>query len=530
MPNLSSPLWLLGLGALPVIWWLHRSRHPESIIPVSALFLWQRLPPETTAGNVPARTDPRWLLRGLLFTILLLALAGPHVTKTQSRQVIVWFDDSISMHALENGNARSVMAVDRLVDALLQETKTKIMVRSLGNHATTLDLSRVQPDEWQKLLSAWVNAQPHGSLQYPKALPSAAEHWVVTDGSDPGINDWLRTAPVNRVILVGHGTENAAITRLALRRSLTSSGKLHGILTARNTGNESTDRQLEIHVNGKLVSSSTLTLKPGASVQHNFTLPTGNGPVSARLLPTDALELDDELVITLDEFRKAKVFVRGSCGNKLRAVLDAHPGLIMTKEMPGQEQEPGTTGVTIDCSGIPLKTGGPTIVIHPASAYQPVTEVAHWHNGSGHLQQILLEADWLAVTDAGPIAGDRMPLLSAGTTPLLLTSTPAGIVDVFIDLESPALVQRPVYPVLVSGLIELALGRILLDPVVTARRDVLESMIQPRLEWHSTVDSQLSVQYGYTSLAPQLTALAVLLLLIDILIMPRNQARRFLAT
>ena len=110
---------------------------------------------------------------------------------------------------------------------------------------------------------------------------------------------------------------------------------------------------------------------------------------------------------------------------------------------------------------------------------------------------------------------------------MLLASTPPGIVDVFIDLESPALVRRPVYPLLVNGLLELALGRTLLDPVVAAERDVRESTIEPRLKnWHRSEAMQLPDRYAGTRLAPWLTVLAALLVLIDTVLLGRPPAGR----
>jgi len=78
MPELWSPVWLAGLALLPLIRWLHRFHDARSRLPVSALFLWRTSHRIESAGRLPARPDPIWRLRGLFFTTLLLALAGPH--------------------------------------------------------------------------------------------------------------------------------------------------------------------------------------------------------------------------------------------------------------------------------------------------------------------------------------------------------------------------------------------------------------------------------------------------------------------
>jgi hypothetical protein len=127
-------------------------------------------------------------------------------------------------------------------------------------------------------------------------------------------------------------------------------------------------------------------------------------------------------------------------------------------------------------------------------------------------------------------AENRLPVLSAGSTPLVVASMGPGSVDVFIDLESPVLIRRPEYPVLISGLVDLALGRRLLDPVTAVGRDPRESTIRPWLEWNGTdAVRPKSRTVGHIELAPHMIAIALLLLLVDIFIMPRSRARPFLA-
>jgi hypothetical protein len=382
MPSLASPLWLLGLAALPVIWWLHRLQRPENVIPVSALFLWQGSTPPPAAGNIPLHSDPRWLLRALLFSILLLALAGPRLPGTQSLPLIVWFDASISMQALENGSRRTVLAIDSLVVALQQRNAGKrILVRSLGDPAAAIDLPVTRPGEWRRLLTDWISAQEPGSLRPPAALPSGNEYWVVTDGSDQGINEWLVGAPISRVVMVGNNANNAALTRLALRRSLGSPDHLLGMLTVHNTGDADVERRLEILADGQQISESTLALKPGVAVQYDFSVAAAHRSVSARLSPADALEADDELATGLDDFSKVAVHVRGGCGRSLRAALAAHSGL----EVHAQDSvnNPGTADLVVDCSGAGVAADRPALVTHPAPAYLPVTEAVYWHAAAG---------------------------------------------------------------------------------------------------------------------------------------------------
>ena len=523
MASLASPLWLLGLAALPVIWWLHRLQRPDNAIPVSALFLWQSSTLATAAGNVPLRSDPRWILRALLFSVLLLALAGLRLPGTQSLPLIVWFDDSTSMQALEKGSTRTALAVDSLVSALQQRDAGKrIVVRSLGNPAAAIDLPVTRPGEWWQLLTDWISTRESGSLRPPATLAPGNEYWVVTDGSDQSINAWLADTPVSRVIMVGNNANNAALTRLALRRSLSPSEHLLGMLTIHSA--TSGERQLEIFADSQLISRSTLVLKPGVAVHHDFSVPAAHRSVSARMSPADALAADDELAIKLDDFNKVAVLIRGGCGRSLRAALSAHAGLDV--QARDAVNNPGAAELIVDCSGATVATDRPALVTHPATAYLPVTEAVYWHAAADQLQQLQLDTGWLAVNRSVAIAENRIPLLSSGSTLLVMASAIPGSIDVFIDLESPALIRRPEYPVLISGLVDLALGRRLLDPVAAVWRDPRESTIRPWLEWNAADAVRLaSLPDGYVELAPHLIAIALLLLLVDILIMPRSRAR-----
>ena len=40
MPSFTEPGWLIGLAAIPLIWWLHRLGDAEAATPVSAAFLF----------------------------------------------------------------------------------------------------------------------------------------------------------------------------------------------------------------------------------------------------------------------------------------------------------------------------------------------------------------------------------------------------------------------------------------------------------------------------------------------------------
>jgi hypothetical protein len=100
---------------------------------------------------------------------------------------------------------------------------------------------------------------------------------------------------------------------------------------------------------------------------------------------------------------------------------------------------------------------------------------------------------------------------------LSLIDAQAGAIDVFLDFESAPIVERLEYPLLVNALVELALARPVLDPVVRATRNLAESRIA-RLPESGSINSPAAVMHTRTDLTPHLLVLATLLLLADILI------------
>jgi hypothetical protein len=100
---------------------------------------------------------------------------------------------------------------------------------------------------------------------------------------------------------------------------------------------------------------------------------------------------------------------------------------------------------------------------------------------------------------------------------LSLIDAQAGVIDVFLDFESAPIVERLEYPLLVNALVELALARPVLDPVVHATRNLAESRIARQPE-AGIIASPAPVMHTRTDMTPYLLFLATLLLLADVLI------------
>jgi hypothetical protein len=506
MLSLATPLWLTGLVAVPLLWWLHRWRDTGQRIAVSALFLWRPAAQGSAAGQRLARPDPLWRLRAGIVVCLLLALAGPR-WQVQQPAIAIWLDDSLSMYTLEDGVSRLVVGIDKLLQALQQAAYPKVTVHSLANPAKTLVLDAAHSERWRFHLLAGFHS-PAGNEPLPPPavqMDSHAEHWLVSDGVHPAVQDWLQTAPVTRVIQVGKVRENVALTTLAARFPLTESGTLRVLIIVANPGEQAAERELELVLDGRAVYRQKLELAPGARVRQDLHLPSGL-TLHARLSPADALPLDDELLLSLPA--PVKLRIEGNCGPSLRTALAAHPRL--------QPVETDSAALTVACLDIPPIVNGPLLLLHSAQNGRPVRDIPRWQPAAGALQQLVLEPGWLVSMPVQPHPAASEPLLTAGDNPLILSSAgPARVIDVLLDMEAPEWVRRHEYPVLVQGLIDLALGRALLGEFTSIQRDPKASQIAPRPLQLMEKASVVRPAADSKDLSPGLLGVCGLLLLLD---------------
>lgn len=508
MLSLSAPWWLLGLAAVPLIRWLHRFRLRDRVVPVSALFPWRGTVEPEGAGSRRASPDPLWMLRAAIVVGLLLALAGPRWTVRQ-QPLEIWVEDSLSLYAREPDGSRLASGVDALLVALAQRGDGPVTVRSLGNPARVLDLEPIPADDRRARLLAWL-ATPGGEPRPPPAvqMTRAADHWLLGAGADPVLADWLRAAPVGRVIQVGTATENVALTALAARPSLRQPDAWLVLAAVTNLGTAAAARELELRAAGQAPLRASLTVPPGGTARRTVTV-TGDGlRVEARLFPADALALDDAL--TLDLPAKPVARLEGACGPALRAALASHPGLRL--------EEGGTTraALTVSCAESAASLSGPRLVVHPAVDPQPVQGPLSWRPAAGRLRQLPLPADGLRQGSSARGPAAREPLLTAGDTPLIVANARDRVVEVLLDMEAPELARQPHYPVLLSDLLDWVLDRPLLEVQPGVRRDPVASRIAPQaLPSPARPPTPIGVT-GQRNLAPWVLAGCGLLLLFDI--------------
>lgn len=475
MPEWNSPLWLAGLVAVPLVWWLHRFRRQGVPHVVSALFLWTRSTASTNSYSRATSTNPWWRLRALLVTLLVFGLAGPHWPRDKARTLEIWFDDSPSLQTLEDGTPRVRLALAALDDALAQHGDGAILVHSLGDPGQQLRLEPGQRDEWITRLDDWLQTTDGGpSPPTGRQMSPRHEHWLISDGADPRLDKWLEAAPLSRIIQVGQETENVAVRRLALRPDTDRPGRIRGLVEVENLGRAAASRQLLISAGQQTLAAFPVQLAAGEQQRHNFSLeamPTA--PVEARITPADSLPIDDTLVVDPQSFTALPVQVGGACAPRLHAALASHAGLRIVGTR-------GAAELRIACGPRAPRDGTPTIWLHTTATAVPVTTAPLWLPTVGPLRQLVLQPAWLRrfLPAAAPVGS---PWLHADKEPLVVhRSHPQARLEILIDMAYPPWTRRPEYPLFIAGLIDRLLERPLLDVVGNAARSREASLISPR--------------------------------------------------
>lgn len=513
MLEFASPLWLLGLPAIVAIWWLHRLRADPATVSVSSLFLWQALKRSRVAGqHVQESVDPIWLLRALITTLIILALAQPFWTQSRSR-IIVWFDTSLSMRAIEADQPRWRSATRNVVGQLADVGARDIWIRSLGHPGAVLALTGRQSEQWPGMIDRWFLQQSPAEPVWPATIEMdpAARHWLVSDGASEGTPDWVASAPVTRILHVGATTDNVAVKRLAVRPSLADADRWQGFVAVANMGDQPADREMLLTVDDQRHSRWSLHLSPGQTLEREFQIDAAENAIQVYLSPADALAEDDRLVLPAQRIATARYSVRGQCGPGLQRALAAHPRLQNVADQPD---------LTIVCGESRLPVAGPALLVHTSGQTVPVTGAPQWTAKAGALRDLFLQQDWLVLAQTEFIGFSGEPLLKLGNKVVIrFQPGPDPTLEVLLDMEHPALTARPEYPVLVGGLVDAVLQRALLDPVVDVERDLAASRIRPRQMTVPVPGQATSQRRISVAVQPYLLTLTVVLLLVDALVM-----------
>jgi hypothetical protein len=522
------PAWIAAAALAPVLaWWLHpRHQAPRQVVP--ALYPWRGAAAPVPVSEVRGSRDRRWILRALLLAALALALARPSLSGGGEGGLQVWLDDAPSLWARDAGRSRLQQGATALRDALAADLPgATVSLRRLRRIGSAVVLG--PGDDVSAALTALV-ADDDGTLSPTRALPPPVmldpdrQHWLITDGADPALSTWTAAAPLARVLQVGGGGLNAGISALAARRAGQDDPDRRVRVLARvhNASPLSLSRVLVLRSGSSEVMRRALVLQPGE--QRSVLIRVSPSPgerLLARLLPADAdgFAADDSLALDLTPLVPVALKITGSCGSDLGRVLRHHPGVRSTQ---------GEADLQVVCQPTAPTGEGPVLLFRTGAARR-LDGAESLRRAAAALRRGLppLEPAGLAVVvvDPGPADAAEV-LLSAGDVPLVLRQGRRRL-EVRLLVSEPSLGQRRAYPALVSALLELSLGRPLLDPQPAA--EAPEVAIAPRSLMTAGAGAEPPGEAGASRrrpLWPLLVTLAAVLVLLDLLTMLGLPLRR----
>jgi hypothetical protein len=459
----SAPWWLLGLAALPMLWWLHR-QGSQRLLYVSSALLWRHaLKPSPGGASARAQAlDPAFWRRALILALLCLALAGPRFA-AHAPEVVVWIDDSLSMQSLEPGGTRLALGLAALRAALDERGARVAILRSLSDPAFSRQVQA-------PFLAASFPAQlPVGAARPPPArlLEGSAEHWLLTDGADAAVAAWSASAPLARVLRIGTATENVAIVRLAARAALEDPQRWAIEIEIANLGLARAERSLALERGEDAPWRTSLSLAPGATVRVQRLIDSAGGtggPLRARLSPADALAADDSLSLALPRTTFQRVAVDPRCGAALRRAVSAHPAL--RPVAPGESAE-----LLVDCSDRWREDGAARLLLRTGGGLQPVASAPRWLDATGTRARLPVDARLLRAftPPLAPTPGDEVLLASADAALVVRRAGRTPLVETNLDLAAPGLTEQSSYALLVAALLDRATGQQLLGIRSVAR-------------------------------------------------------------
>jgi hypothetical protein len=458
--SFATPAWLLGLLLVPVIRWLHRGGPQLRRVPVASLALWRKAAVAGSSAGTRRPPDPAWRRRALAAALLAVALAGPRLV-TPVERITLWVDDSLSMLTQESGGSRLETGLANVAAELAAQRRAEVEVRALGNPWQAFD--GLERETVRAVLAA---AGQHEPATPPAGLLRAhRQHWLLTDGADPGLAAAATDARWSRVFRVGEVSRNVGIVRLAARRSLGERDHLDLELQVTNGGNAAEERIAVLSTDAGEVKRASLTLETGGTATLSARAPISPS-VRARLEPGDALAADDVLVLDAGALATRRVAVDSACPAGLVAALRAHPAL--TIEASGTAVD-----LAVECDGVAAAMSVPRIRFLRDRASTAVDGAVTWSSVVSAGKRRNLDASPLRTRGelAPPGDGDEV-LLAAGPTPLIVQRRSAGapVIETALDTESGGL-DPPVTPLLVAFLVDRALSTALLDPVAVAARE-----------------------------------------------------------
>lgn len=472
--TLLVPIAALALLAIPAIVLLYflKVRRPE--VRVATLMFWRPYVADRQA-NAPwqrLRRSLLLLLQLLAALFLALGLMRPGLIGAAgvASTTVVMIDASPSMQATDVSPSRFRSAVDKarnLADQLKPGQEMAVVL--LGPHAQLL---AAPSGDAATLHSALERARPSGGAgDFAEGISLA--------------NSILSGRPGGSIILIGDGHSRVPSSPPRVTASFTYvpvgvTGENTGIetisrsaggsvfLRLANYGRNARDLRIEMRADGRLVDVLTQRIEGNSSADVRWDrLPERTQVLEARLVPGDALALDDAAWLVIAQPPRHSVLLVTEENAFLQRALALRPGVDVTVVKPA-DYKPGHYDLYVFDGFVPAgKLPEPALLVNPPQGQGPVALGAPLDPGAvlpGNPRDPLLRDVSLKDVHVQSAAGlKQVPsgwrtLIGAAGAPLVLVhdgDSPSALLT--FDLHHSDLPLRSAFPILMQNLLSFLL-------------------------------------------------------------------------
>jgi hypothetical protein len=452
MLGLNNPLALIGLAAVPLVYFLYTRIRSEPVR-VSSVLIWKKVQGDP-AGAPEKRRSPDLRLLAYLIAICagVLAMARPVVryTADAGRAVVILLDRSASMGArVADGGTRfdkARAAAMKDLDGFGSGDSITVLTSPPRVRTGTVppaDAKRMMSDMDVSVLPGDIEEDIRFAASMQRAFPGSVLR-VYTDS----LPDGVKGAGPFVISSVGAPADNAAISNAFVSEA----GEL--AVWVRNFGN----RSRQVTVTGETGQGKALRgsgrAEPGATLRIRMgTIPESAGRVKVTLAPEDALSADNTVTIAKAE-GPSVIRVYGRRDARLEKALGSIPG-VEGRNAWGDLPEKGPAVILgTGCASLPT---GDVAVVNPLGRAGPIviegrkTAAALSVDAPGNP---LMESVPVKDLDVKEVLAGRFPdglrsVVSAGGLPVIATMPNAGgrLLYVGFDISSGSWHTRKSFPI-----------------------------------------------------------------------------------
>ncbi len=482
--NLVSPIhWWWLLLALPIIlFYILRTRLRKQ--PVATLLFWVKLFDEKRQRSLWNRLR-HWaslLLQLAFLGLVVTALVDPLWSgqRENARQVVIVLDNSASMQTTTtDGTTRFEAACESAMEILsgLRDGDEIALMTAGSTERVVVGMTDFAPAIRDAIREIDVT---DGPTRVREAIDTARRLTRSPDRREiVVISDFCFDAPELldpskdlRLVAIGQSVENAAITSLAVRRSLVDPIGYSALVVVKNFGESNVECRLTFQLDGALVDVIPIQIPAGGTVQKTIVKASADGGIlSAQIRHDDGLAIDNQALAVLPRRPPIEVvLVTDEPSVYLESVLKAIPlvDLSTTSEVPEAAPENGFV-VLHRVAPATLPTGR-------VLAIDPQSDSQWWKLGDEITQAIVAKQDpespllphvqLLNVSLPGARALDvdsnATPLLTDASGATLMASVVRGedrVVVLATNLDDGDLPLRIAFPVLMTNAVNWFLHR-----------------------------------------------------------------------